>query len=94
VEQRRKEKADTYLRQTLLDLFFRRINLNTEGGQHIGAAAAAGNRAVAVFGDRDPGPRDDEGRGRGYVEGLFLIAPVISCTASPFIRSAVRKAAT
>jgi hypothetical protein len=73
-----------------------------------------------VLGDRNPGPRNDKGRGRGNVESALLIAagsasieqvleltrtryalsritraaPVISSTLSPFMRKAVRKAAT
>ena len=52
----------------------RRVDVDTKRGQNIGAAGPRGQRAVAVLGHGHTAAGDDEGHGRGHVQGPGAIA--------------------
>ena len=52
----------------------RGLDVDAQGRQGVGRAAAAGDAAVAVLGHRHPGRRRHQGRGRADVEGPRAVA--------------------
>jgi hypothetical protein len=52
----------------------RRVDAHARGFEHVGAAAQARRRAVAVLGDVQPAPRKHEARGGRHVDRLRAVA--------------------
>ena len=70
----REEETDpVFLYAAFHDGWFN-VEIESEFGEHIRGSGFAGDRAVAVFGDRDSGARCNEAGGRGNVEGPERVA--------------------
>ena len=92
VEPGGEEKADADLLEALLDDLRRRVDLDPQGLQDVGAPAAAGDGAVAVLGHGETRRRDDEGRRGGDVEGVPAVAA--RCRRCPRRRTSGRRSAS
>ena len=68
MERRREEERDARLVEAALDDRRRRGDVDAERLEHVGAAAAARHRPVAVLGDAHAARRDDQRRDRRDVE--------------------------
>ena len=74
VQSGREQKADADLLEALLDDFRFYIDVDAQRLQDVGAAATAGDGAVAVLGHGESGRRDDKGGRGGDIEGVHPVA--------------------
>ena len=74
MEGRGEQEPDTYFLHAAGDLGGGENHLGSQLLEDVGAAAAAGDRAVAVFGHPRPGGGDHESRGRRDVKGVGAVA--------------------
>ena len=74
VQLRGKQEGDADFIQATAHLLRLQVDGHAQRRQHIGAAAATGDRAVAMLGHRHPGPGDHKRRYRGNIETALAIA--------------------
>ena len=75
VQHRGKHEADSYLPDTLADLFGAQAQINPQGLKNVSTAAMTGHGTVAVFCHRNSGPGHDKGRSCGDVKGAGGVTP-------------------
>src|SRR5579885_71723 len=71
---RGEHKAETDLAHTARDLLRAEIDFRTQRLQHVGTAALAGSRTVAVLGNRGPGGGGENASSSRNVEGAGAVA--------------------
>ncbi len=75
VIERREQESDPHLIDAVGHAVWRELDVYAQRGKHVGAPGFGRHRAIAVFGDGQPGAGHDKRRGRRNVEG---VAPVSS----------------
>ena len=70
----RGEEPDAVFLQAAAQGFGRQVQRHAQRREHVGAAAARSDGAVAVLDDRRAARRQDEARRRGHVEEIELVA--------------------
>ncbi len=79
VELRREKEPDSGFADRFAHLFGREVDDDTQGFEHVGAAAQGACRAIAVFRHLDAGAGDDEGRDSRNVKSISLVAAGAAC---------------